>query len=132
MEYSYVDTGQFQLSLFLINEGGCIDSSSLSICVASDNKFFIPNSFTPDNDNCNDLFFIKALGLFSDFNIKIYDRWTSTLIFESDEIIITNNMLENSICDNNSTGDYYKLGSWDGKMLNGIKAPSNTYVYEIS
>ena len=130
--HTYVDTGQFQLSLFLINDGGCIDSSSLSVCVASDNKFFIPNSFTPDNDNCNDLFFIKALGLFSDFNIKIYDRWTSALIFESNEILLTNNMLENSSCDNNTIGDYYKLGSWDGRMLNGIKAPLGAYVYEVS
>ena len=41
-------------------------------------------------------------------------------------------MLENSSCDNNTIGDYYKLGTWDGKMLNGIKAPLGAYVYEIS
>ena len=97
--HTYLDTGQFQVNLYLINNGGCIDSSILNVCVVADNKFYIPNSFTPDNDNCNDVFFIKALGLFSDFNIKIYDRWTSTLIFESNEILLTNDMLENSSCD---------------------------------
>ena len=61
--------GQFQVNLYLINDGGCIDSSSVSICVVADNKFYIPNSFTPDNDNCNDVFFIKALkGGLSSFN----------------------------------------------------------------
>lgn len=130
--HTYSDTGQFQVNLYLINDGGCVDSSSVSVCVVADNKFYIPNSFTPDNDNCNDVFFIKALGLFSDFNIKIYDRWTSTLIFESNEILLTNGMLENSSCDNNTIGDYYKLGSWNGRMSNGRKAPLGAYVFEIN
>ena len=70
--------------------------------------------------------------MFSDFNIKIYDRWTSTLIFESNEILLTNGMLENSSCDNNTISDYYKLGAWDGRMSNGRKAPLGAYVFEIN
>ena len=128
----YTDTGQFMISLFLINEGGCVDSSSINICIIKDNKLYIPNSFTPDNDNCNDIFFIKALGFFSDFNIKIYDRWSATLIFESNEVILTNDMIENSNCSNNTNGDYFKMGSWDGKMKNGTNAPLGSYVYKIS
>ena len=61
-----------------------------------------------------------------------YDRWTSTLIFESNEILLTNGMLENSSCDNNTIGDYYKLGPWDGRMSNGRKAPLGAYVFEIN
>ena len=81
---------------------------------------------------CNDFFYIKALGLFYNFEIKIFDRWNSTLIFESNEILLTNNMLENSMCDNNNNTSFYKMGEWDGKMPNGNDAPLGTYVYEIT
>ena len=92
--YTYSDTGNFNVSLYLVNEGGCIDSSNLNVCVVPETKIFIPNSFTPNKDLCNDNFYVKALGLFYDFNIKIYDRWNSTLIFESDEIVLTDNLSE--------------------------------------
>ena len=113
--YTYSDTGNFNVSLYLVNEGGCIDSSNLNVCVVPETKIFIPNSFTPNKDLCNDNFYVKALGLFYDFNIKIYDRWNSTLIFESDEIVLTDNLSENSMCDNNNFDFctvFYKMGEW--------------------
>ncbi|MDC3105055.1 PKD domain-containing protein, partial [bacterium] len=90
--HTFIDTGQYKVSLFLINDGGCIDSSSLNVCVIPESKIFIPNSFSPNNDMCNDFFFVKALGLFFEFNIKIYDRWNTTLIFESNDIILTDDL----------------------------------------
>jgi len=129
---NYVDTGQYQISLYLINEGGCIDSASLNICVIPESKIFIPNSFTPDNDMCNDFFYVKALGLFYEFNIKIYNRWNSKLIFESSEILLTNDLLENSMCDNNNINPFYKMGEWNGNLMSGKKAPLGVYVYEIN
>ena len=41
-------------------------------------------------------------------------------------------MNENSNCGNNTFGDYFKMGSWDGRMTNGTNAPLGTYVYKIS
>ena len=130
--HTYIDTGQYKVSLYLINDGGCIDSTSLNVCVVPESKIFIPNSFTPDNDMCNDFFFVKALGLFYEFNIKIFDRWNTTLIFESNDIILTDDLAENSICDNNNIEPFYKMGEWDGRLSNGNDAPFGAYVYEIS
>ena len=130
--YTYSDTGNFNVTLYLVNEGGCVDSSSQNVCVVPESKFFIPNSFSPNKDMCNDFFYIKALGLFYDFEIKIFDRWNSILIFKSNEILLTNNMLENSMCDNNNNTSFYKMGEWDGKLLNGNDAPLGAYVYEIN
>ena len=130
--HTFIDTGQYKVSLFLINDGGCIDSSSLNVCVIPESKIYIPNSFSPNNDMCNDFFFVKALGLFYEFNIKIYDRWNTTLIFESNDIILTDDLAENSICDVNNVQPFYKMGEWDGKLSNGNKAPFGAYVYEIN
>jgi len=130
--HTYLDTGNFNVTLYLVNNGGCIDSSNNNVCIIPESKFFIPNSFTPDNDLCNDFFYVKALGLFYDFKIKIFDRWNSTLIFESNKIELTNNLSENSICDNSNNSSFYKMGEWDGKLQNGSDAQLGTYVYEIS
>ncbi len=45
---------------------------------------FIPNSFTPDNDNLNEIFLAKGTGIES-FKMLIFDRW-GNLIFESDDV----------------------------------------------
>ena len=130
--HSYVDTGSFEVSLYLVNDGNCVDSSKKTVCVVPESNIYVPNSFTPNNDLCNDFFFVKALGLFYDFNIKIFDRWNSTLVFESSEIILTNNNEEKSICENDNFSTFYKMGEWDGKLLSGNKAPIGVYVYEIN
>ena len=77
-------------------------------------------------------FYVKALGLFYEFNITIHERWNNTIIFQSDEIIITNNLIEGSSCDNNNYSSFYKMGSWDGNLFNGNKAQFGAYPYEIS
>ena len=130
--HSYVDTGSFEVSLYLVNDGNCVDSSKKTVCVVPESNIYVPNSFTPNNDLCNDFFFVKALGLFYDFNIKIFYRWNSTLVFESSEIILTNNNEEKSICENDNFSTFYKMGEWDGKLLSGNKAPIGVYVYEIN
>ena len=33
---------------------------------------------------------------------------------------------------NNNSTSFYKMGEWDGKLLNGNDAPLGTYVYEIT
>ena len=130
--HTYNDTGVYAVNLYLVNDGGCIDSSSMNVCVLPESKIYIPNSFTPDNDNCNDEFYVKALGLFYEFKITIYERWNGSIIFKSDEIIMTNNLNEGSSCDNNNNNDFYKMGSWDGNYSNGNKVPLGAYIYEIS
>jgi len=131
-QHTYSDTGFFNVILYLENIGGCYDSVSHTICIVPDNRLFIPNSFTPNDDFCNDEFYAKGLGGFHTFNIKIHKRWGSEVIFKSDEILISNNSEDGNICNSIISFDsYYKLGSWDGVMLNGLDAPQGVYPYVI-
>ena len=67
------------------------------------------------------------------FRITIHNRWSGEIVFESDEIIITNQLEDGNICNNITNVDsYYKMGSWNGTMLNGLKAPSGVYPYVIN
>ena len=89
--YYYVDG----ITLELIENIDSIDSTQL----------IIPNVFTPNGDNKNDLFILN----FSYEKVEIFNRWGNKM-FES-----VNN-------------DSY----WDGRTNSGLKAPDGTYYYVIS
>ncbi|MDC0204271.1 gliding motility-associated C-terminal domain-containing protein [Flavobacteriales bacterium] len=131
--HTYTDTGFFNVILYLENIGGCKDSTNHILCIIPDNKLYAPSSFTPNFDNCNDEFYIKGVGGFYEFNIKLHNRWGGEIIFESDEIIITNQVEDGNSCNTITNYDsYYKMGSWNGVMINGLDAPSGVYPYIIN
>jgi hypothetical protein len=131
-EHNYNDTGNYQVSLILINNGNCSDTTSLSVCILPDKKIFVPNSFTPNFDKCNDEFFVKGVGSFYSFNIKIYKRWGGDIVFESDEVILTDSYSDGNLCSvQQELYDYYKMGTWNGKLENGAEALSGVYAYIV-
>ena len=128
----YTDTGFFSVELLLSNIGGCIDSFVIEVCVKPDIKIFTPNSFTPNGDYCNDEFYVKGLGSLYSFNIKIHKRWGSEIIFESNEIVLTNDLMNDDVCSNFENIDpYYKMGSWDGVMIDGNLSTQGVYPFVI-
>ncbi len=128
----YKDTGKYEVMLIIINNGYCRDTSSLNICIYPDDKIFIPNSFTPNMDNCNDQFYAQGVGGFYSFNIKIHKRWGGDMIFESNDIIPTDNYSDGNLCNiNQDFFSYYQMGSWDGMLQNGLEAPLGVYSYII-
>jgi gliding motility-associated-like protein len=99
------DPGSFYV--WVQDENGCKDFSEIAIInVVPITQLFIPNSFTPNDDEHNELFVIKGMNVVT-FNIKIFDRWGEQL-FESDSI------------------DKY----WDGKF-NTKKVQQGAYYYNI-
>lgn len=68
------------------DEAGC--TAIDTIVVKTDpnrlpNDIFIPNAFTPNGDELNDLFPFKEVVLHSDYNLKIFNRWGEK-IYDSD------------------------------------------------
>ena len=59
----YDNNGKFPVMLVVKNEYGCMDSVYHVITVDEDVAVYIPNTFTPNDDNINDVFNIKGLGL---------------------------------------------------------------------
>ena len=73
------------MSLIAINEFGCFDTTIYQVVISPATfTLFVPNSFTPNNDEHNDLFVIKGLDII-EFNIKIFNRW-GRMIFESNSL----------------------------------------------
>jgi gliding motility-associated-like protein len=86
--------------------GDSLQSVSNVVCIPSEFRLFVPNSFTPNGDGVNDIFLPKGIFV-SEYNLQIFNRWGEKL-FESDDI---------------NTG-------WDG-IFKGEVCPMGTYLYQI-
>lgn len=85
----------------------CPNSSSVSIEICGETSIFIPNVFTPNGDNSNDVFNIKGENILS-IDAKIFNRW-GQLIYSWNAV----------------------KGFWDGRTTSGIEAADGTYYYLI-
>ena len=76
--HSYDSIGDYLVRLIIENEHQCTDTIEKLITIKG-YKLFIPNTFTPNNDNNNDFF--KPIGFGVDFfEMKIFDRWGKKFI----------------------------------------------------
>lgn len=106
------EEGVYEVILIGTSDGGCTDSAVAYIKVDEELIFFVPNSFTPDQDGFNEMFtpvFTTGFDPF-DFTMYIFDRW-GDLIFESHDA---------------SKGWNGKLGGADGRP-----AQDGTYTWKI-
>ncbi|MFO8086627.1 MAG: gliding motility-associated C-terminal domain-containing protein [Bacteroidales bacterium] len=90
------------------DDNGCKSTGSATVIAEDCSTFFIPNAFSPNGDNVNDVF--KPLGDFAaidEYELLIYDRWGNVIF---------------------NTQDPSK--GWDG-TIEGEAAPHGVYVYQI-
>jgi gliding motility-associated-like protein len=80
----YTVPGDYLITLIATDEKGCVDSISKWIRVIPERFIYIPNSFTPDNDECNEFFFGRFIGIMGG-HFYLYNRW-GELIFESTDL----------------------------------------------
>lgn len=88
-----VNLGLGKYSALVVDARGCLESSEViidenlvgTLCPFSRKSIYIPNAFSPDGDDINDVFrvFPKG-GTFSAVSFQIFDRWGS-LMYESPE-----------------------------------------------
>lgn len=105
--YVYIPLGNFTVCLIADNGAGCVDTSCATIDVYINSTFVIPNVFTPNDDNVNDVFAVQNKGL-ETMDAEIFNRWGEKMF----EWHTTN-------------------GGWDGRTTSGILAPEGTYYYII-
>lgn len=82
--YESDNAGSYYSSLFVYNQYGCWDSTYLRIDIGPDFTFYIPNAFTPQNeDGINDFFTGYGIGI-EKFEMWIFDRWGERLFYTDD------------------------------------------------
>ncbi len=79
-----LEAGEYTVTLYADNAGGCPDQTSVIIRVEDIILFFVPNAFTPDGNSYNDDFRpIMTAGYdIYDYHFTIFNRW-GEIVFES-------------------------------------------------
>jgi trimeric autotransporter adhesin len=79
--------GNYTVTLTVESLNGCTDVETLVITIKDDRIMYVPNSFTPDGDEFNNLFapVITAGYDTQNYSFTIYNRWGETL-FESHDV----------------------------------------------
>lgn len=106
-------TGNRAYVVRVTNNGGCTATDTVNIFTVCDGtNIYIPNTFSPNNDGMNDLFFIRGKGLFNVNWIRIFNR-QGQAVFE-----------KRNVAPNDPSA------AWDGKY--GGKNPiADTYTYMV-
>jgi gliding motility-associated-like protein len=107
--YPFVEDQNYNVILTVQSPEGCIDETQVLIQITGGIIYYVPNTFTPDGDACNNIFrpvFTSGYDPKS-YHLFIYNRW-GEVIFES---------LDPEI-------------GWDGTM-NYRKSPEGIYTYKI-
>jgi gliding motility-associated-like protein len=83
------EPGGYLVELIAISAAGCIDTAYYSIRAQEDLIFYVPNTFTPDNDEFNQVFkpiFTSGFDPF-DYTLLIFNRWGEK-VFESHDVLM--------------------------------------------
>jgi gliding motility-associated-like protein len=83
-DYQTGDYGNYLVVLVATSPLGCIDSAQATIQIQEPLIYYVPNTFTPDNDNFNQTFkpiFTSGFDPY-DYTLYIFNRW-GEIIFES-------------------------------------------------
>jgi gliding motility-associated-like protein len=90
--------------------GACSDTAQQIVVIDNEPIFYVPNTFTPDEDNFNPTFlpvFTAGFDIFN-YNLLIFNRW-GEVIFESNNALI----------------------GWDG-TYSGEVCQDGTYIWQIT
>jgi gliding motility-associated-like protein len=77
----YSDSGNYQVRLVAYNRDECSDTAYRFISIKGRFSLYIPNAFSPNSDNINDVFSIEGSDI-KDYSLSIYNRW-GECVFQS-------------------------------------------------
>ncbi|HXS54477.1 MAG TPA: PKD domain-containing protein [Hanamia sp.] len=69
-------TQSIEYTIEASNAGGCRAQDRVSVFVLCNNaNVFVPNTFSPNGDGMNDVFYPRGSGVFKILNLKVFNRW---------------------------------------------------------
>lgn len=104
--YTYAGPGNYTVTLSVNTANGCSYTVATPVSKETLSEVFVPNAFTPNGDNENDVLFVR--GDFDEMEIKIYNRWGEKVFESADQAV-----------------------GWDGFFL-GRMAEPGVFVYYLT
>lgn len=126
------DFFSFNICVNVQNQYGCWDSICKIVEIVPEFGFYIPNTFTPNQDGKNEMFFGKGIGIL-EYEIWLFDRW-GNLIWNCHQI--------GKSTDYDGPGQDGMPASckWDGTVVkggadmngnSGLRTQEDVYVWKV-
>lgn len=92
----------YQITLVAVTEFGCLDTAYHSIQVREEALVFVPNTFTPDGNEHNNIFFpVIAQGVdLYDYSMSIFNRWGEMIFITKDVLTGWDGTYKGELCQN--------------------------------
>lgn len=95
--HHYTVVGTYTVMQVVVNTLGCYDTAYSDITIQAEYFFWIPNAFTPNKNDLNDVFKPKVIGV-HDYTFLIFDRWGNKLYEGSDKDEGWNGYYKKELC----------------------------------
>lgn len=96
-----------------VDSNGCKNTAGIEVILICKNaNVFVPNTFSPNGDGTNDIFYVRGTGLDRVKSLRIFNRW-GEVVFEQQNFPVNN-----------------PVYGWDGKYKGNKPAP-DVYVYQV-
>lgn len=100
-------------SVTVTDRYGCMNKGDITVqVICTGQNFFIPNTFSPNNDGSNDVFYLRGTGLFRVKTFRVFNRW-GEVVFENREVPVNN-----------------PAYGWNGNYK-GKAAQPDVYIYQL-
>jgi gliding motility-associated-like protein len=100
-------------SVSVTDSNNCTSRDSIRVTtICNANNYFIPNTFSPNNDGVNDFFYPRGKSLYNIQSMRVFNRW-GQMVFERKDFPAN-----------------AAASGWDG-TFNGHPAPADVYVYIV-
>ncbi len=97
----------------IVDSNGCKNKGEVKVIVLCKGvTVFLPNTFSPNSDGSNDVFYVRGQGLDRIKAIRVFNRW-GEIVFEQKDFPVNN--------------AFY---GWTG-LYKGFKAQPDVYVYQV-
>ncbi|WP_172623124.1 PKD domain-containing protein [Flavisolibacter ginsenosidimutans] len=96
-----------------VDNNGCKNKGEIQVIVFCNNdNVFVPNTFSPNGDGSNDVFYVRGKGLNRVKSLRIFNRW-GQVVFERMNFAVND-----------------ASAGWDG-TFNGAKQKPDVYIYQL-
>ncbi|MCD6069343.1 MAG: domain containing protein [Bacteroidetes bacterium] len=106
--FTFPESGSFTVQLTVVSSYGCSNTISKPVVVKEEFAVYIPNAFSPDNDNINEEFRVEGVGI-AKIDMTIFNRWGESIF---------------------TSGEQEK--GWNGKNDSNNKVDKGVYIYSIT
>jgi len=112
IEHTYQDTGWVYPMQVVVNDYGCTDTLVKKVFVRPEFTFYPPNTFTPDGDGLNDVWWPRVYAA-KEYELYVFDRW-GHIVFETTSTEVGWNGIVKGGSEIAPTGVYQYLAKcWD-------------------